>query len=124
MELFEESQQPSNAHALNASREKRDTATAALGKKRNSTKLDFTAVVAAKHLHTKAAVMSHAQAFGTQTMQLFANKHQRKVDEFIEDAQEWHEARRVAHREALTDCDMLCFGLCRDRQTLLPPSFF
>ena len=65
LDVFEESQEPFNAHALKAARERGDLSAAALGKRRNFTKLDFTAMVIARHLHTKATFMTYAQRFDT-----------------------------------------------------------
>ena len=43
------------------------------------------------------------QEHGTVTMQLFANKCQRKLEEYIEDAEEWASAKDNALFEKTSD---------------------
>ena len=71
-------------------------------------KLDLTALIIAKHLHTKAALMSYVQDFASAPVQLYVNKHQRRLVEYIEDAQEWAEAKVTAGLENMTDWELLC----------------
>ena len=44
----------------------------------------------------------------TQKMMLFLSQHQRKLDEYIADAEEWAAAKENAQLEALTDWALLC----------------
>jgi hypothetical protein len=106
---------------------------AADGKKAASfNKLDFMALVLSKHLHTKASLISYVQGHGSPGAQLFTSKNQRRVMEYIEDAQEWEGHRALAcpqttsrtqtltpiHTQAYTNtCTHITHA-----QTILPPS--
>ena len=72
------------------------------------TKLDFIALVLSKHLHTKASLMAYVQDHGSPAAQIFAIKHQRRLMEYVEDAQEWDEAKQAAGDEKLTEWELLC----------------
>ena len=74
----------------------------------NFTKLDFIALVLSKHLHTKAALLAYAQVHGSPAAQSYVSKHQRRLPEFIEDAQGWADAKADASLEKLTEWEILC----------------
>lgn len=108
VDLFHECQEPYVASAWNARREQRDKCSAAVGRAAKFSKADFTAVVLDKGLRTPAAVMSWFQLHGTAAMQVFANHHQRRLQEFLDDALEWSVAGRVALEESRTDWAHVC----------------
>ena len=56
----------------------------------HGTKADFYATVLSKNLPTKAKVLAFFKQHGTATMQAFAAKNQRKLEEWISDAIEWN----------------------------------
>ena len=103
IDLFEDSQQPFQAAAWRKRREHRDDEAATEGRNHVFTKLDFTALVLDKGLETKAAVLRYVKQRGTVAMQAFCNRHQRKLDEFLEDASEWNFADETAAAEEQTD---------------------
>ena len=80
LDLFEESNESFMESAWTKRREKADLA-AAVGESKSHpfNKLDFTALVLAKHLHTKAAVLTYVQERGTNAMQLYVCKHQDRL---------------------------------------------
>ena len=117
--LFEQSQQPWNAGLWKARREAKDkeALAAAFAKKegdgkgsgkvgqvrKSFDKLDLVAVILERKLFTKAKIEAYAQKHGHSQMQRFVSKHQRKLDEIIEDAQDWQKAQEVALDEDITD---------------------
>ena len=74
----------------------------------NFNKLDFIALVLSKHLHTKASLLAHVQDYASPATKLFVSKHQRRLGEYIEDAQEWAEAKAAAGFEKMSDWEVLC----------------
>ena len=74
----------------------------------NFNKLDFIAFVLSKHLHTKASLLAHVQDYASPAAKLFVSKHQRRLVEYIEDAQEWAEAKAAAGFEKMSDWEVLC----------------
>ncbi len=109
LDLTELSREPWLAHAWRRRREAMETTAAVEGKKAAAfNKLDFMALVLSKHLHTKASLISYVQEHGSPAAQVFTSKHQRRVVEYIEDAQEWEEARATAVSERLSDWEILC----------------
>ena len=112
--LFADSQEPWNAHAMRARRER-----AAMlpppppppGPKRAKTekftKLDFTALVIAEGLHTKNAVMAYVQEKGSAGMQSFVNRNQRRLDDLVSEAFEWAAAPSATKAEQETDWAMV-----------------
>ena len=107
-DLFEDSQQPFNAHAWRARREKQDCEASKKDKSGVFTKLDFTSLVLSKNLVSKKAVLAYAQERGTVAMQSFLCRNQRQLDKLIEDAMEWGRAREDAVREKETDWALIC----------------
>ena len=111
LDLVELSQEPFQATAWRQHREKAVSIALAEDKKVPSlNKLDFMALILSKHLHTKASLLSYVQDCGSPQAQLFASKHQRRLVEYIEDAQEWAEAKAMAGAEKLTEWDLLCMA--------------
>ena len=109
LDLTELSREPWVAHAWRRRREAMDATAAVEGKKAAAfNKLDFMALVLSKHLHTKACLISYVQAHGSPGAQVFTSKNQRRVMEFIEDAQEWEDASATAVSERLSDWEVLC----------------
>ena len=76
-------------------------------------KIDFNGLVLSKNLRTKSAFLAYVQAHGTASMNAFAAKHQRKLDDFIEDAIEWESAPATAAAEEMTDWVLLCVAAVR-----------
>ena len=109
LDLTELAREPFAAEAWRKRREAAE-AKAAVEEKTPAafTKLDFMALVLSKHLHTKASLLSYVQDHGSPAAQLFASKHQRRLTEFIGDAQEWADAKATAGFEKLADWDVLC----------------
>lgn len=70
--------------------------------------MDFTALVLEKKLVKKNAVLEYFQNHGNVVMQTWISKNQRKIKEFLEDAQEWGEARTAAAHDRLSDWEVLC----------------
>ena len=66
-------------------------------------KLDFFALVLPKHLHTRASLLAYVQDHGPPAAQQHVCTHQRKLDQFLEDAAEWADAKAVAGAEKLND---------------------
>ena len=109
LDLDEISKEPFIAKAWDQRRVKLEAAAVLQEKKAPGfNKLDLTALIIAKHLHTKAALMSYVQDFASAPVQLYVNKHQRRLVEYIEDAQEWAEAKVTAGLEKMTDWELLC----------------
>ena len=107
LDLFAESQEPFNADVHRKRREKKDKDAIAKGSRSTFKKLDLNSLVISKHLHTRAALLAYVQVYGTEAMQAFMSKYQRNLNQFIEDAQEWEEAKKVAITEAKTDWDLV-----------------
>ena len=110
--LFEASQEPFNAHALKARREKAamDPGPAAASKRAKTerfTKLDFTALVIAEGLGTKNAVMAFVQEKGSTAMQSFVHRNQRRLADFVSEAFEWSAAASATKAEQETDWAMI-----------------
>ena len=108
IDLFEDSQQPFQAGAWVKRREGKDRESLKKGEHATFTKLDFTALVLAKNLRSKASVLKYFQDHGTVAMQAFGAKHQRKQDEYLEDAFEWSVAGDTAAAESMSDWALLC----------------
>ena len=71
-------------------------------------KLEFMALVLSKHLHTKAMLIAYVQDYASPAAQLFTSRNQRRLVSFIEDAQEWADAKRESAVERMTDWEILC----------------
>ena len=101
-----ESQEPFNAAALRARREKRERSASAQGSGAEATyakkqagrftNLDFCALAIDQSLESPAQVMEYAQVKGGAVLQSFVAKHQRWLQEYIGDAREWSSAPSVA----------------------------
>ena len=107
-DLFEESQEQYQANASVARRQKRDLNAAKEGKAVKFTKYDLTSLVLSKGLDSRAQVMRYVQDRGTTAMQLFVNKHQKFLNDYLEEAAEWAGARLAAEKEDLTDWALVC----------------
>ena len=120
MNIFEESQEPWQA---NTWRKRREAALSApvdpeqpSGKKRRFNKMDFTALVIDQGLWTRDSVMSYVESKGSAEMQTWVNARQRKLKEFIQDAEEWRAAPAAAQAEKETDWQLverLSLGTCQ-----------
>ena len=108
LDIFEESQQPYQAKAWVARREKKDIKAAKADKTATFTKLDFTSLVLAKGLSSRAQVLRYVQEHGTVAMQVFVSNNQKKLNDFLEDAWEWKLAKGIADKEDITDWALLC----------------
>jgi len=117
LDLYVESQEPWNARAF---MKKRELAEASAGGQAVSTskkvkdnetakssKLDCIALVASRQLMTPAAVLDHVQTGGSDAMRAFATKHQRRLQEYIDDAAEWGRAAEVAAAERQGDWELI-----------------
>ena len=113
LDLFAESQEPWTASVYRKRRENAEAARAlppgtdskkrARLQKAKFTKLDFIALVLDAGLKTPAAVMSHAQAKGSESLHDFVSRHLRKLEEYLEDAANWSRASAVADEERQSD---------------------
>ena len=106
--IFEASQEPFNALALKARREKAamDPPPAAVAKRATTekfTKLDFTALVLAQGLRTKNEVMAYVQQNGSSAMQSFVHRQQRRLNDFLTEAVDWGAAASASTAERETD---------------------
>ena len=101
--LFEDGQEPFQAKAWVKRREQKDREGDSKGANTSFTKLDFTALVLEKKLRTQASVLRYFQQKGSVAMQAFVSKHQRKLQDFLDDALEWDTASEVAAAEEQTD---------------------
>ena len=119
--VYEESQEPYCAIACRKRREKAEmtrhmtpqSATSAKKTKSEAgphrfNKGDFNDMVLAKKLKTPAQVMSHLHARGSQETRAWVQKNQRRLKEYIEDADDWAQAPARARKEQLTDWEILC----------------
>ena len=106
--LFDDSQQPYQVEAWVHRREKSDLAVAAAGGSATFTKLDFNTLVLAKGLTTKASVLAFGQSHGTAAMLSFLTRNQKKLNEFLDEAVEFHAAPAVFAGETETDWALLC----------------
>ena len=52
-----------------------------------------------KNLRSKKRVLEYVQDCGTAAMQVFCAKNQRRIQEYLEDAKEWMEAKAAAEFE-------------------------
>ena len=120
LDLAEKSRQPFVAAAWRKRRECKESKAHAESKRVPAfTKLDLTALVLSKHLHTKASLLSYVQDHGTPEAMLFVTKNQRRLTAFIEDAQEWAEAKADCALEKLSEWGILCkagTSACSHRQ--------
>ena len=112
LDLYAESQEPWNAHALRARREASERAHEAgrPAKRRKGTafgKLDFTALVVAEQLGTPSAVMEYVQTHGPKGMHNFVHKAQKRLAEHIAEALAWHHAATTAAAERETEWDVV-----------------
>ena len=109
VDLVAMSQEPWTSAAWHKRRETRE-AKAVVEEKRAPAynKLDFMALIMSKHLHTKASLLAYVQDFGSTAAQLFTSKNQRRLVSFIEDAQEWADAKTESVLERMSDWEMLC----------------
>ena len=114
LDLFAESQEPYNAHLWKRKREMSDVVEIAKNKAPKFNKTDLTALALDKKLGSKAAVLEYAQEHGTVAMQVFVQKHQRKIGEYLADAKEWSEAKATAASERRSDWQVVCDAACRD----------
>ena len=109
LDLTELSQEPFMAKSWRLRREKAEAkAIVEETPAPNFNKLDFIAFVLSKHLHTKASLLAHVQDYASPAAKLFVSKHQRRLVEYIEDAQEWAEAKAAAGFEKMSDWEVLC----------------
>jgi hypothetical protein len=112
LDVFAESQEPYMASVVRKRREtaalRPDPAKLAKGQaKERFTKFDLTALVISENLSTPAQVMRHVKQQGSAAMQAFVNRHQSRLPEFIQHAQEWVAADDVAEAETESDWDLL-----------------
>lgn len=97
--LYQEVQEPWNAHALRKRRESAEMARAgqeAQGKKAKLGKfnlLDFTALVIDQNLTTPNAVLSYVQQHGSQACQLFCLRSQKRLPDLLKQAVQWKNAQ-------------------------------
>ncbi|CAE8633657.1 unnamed protein product, partial [Polarella glacialis] len=101
LDTFAESQRPYCATLWKRRREEaeKEKSAGVPAKRAKFTKLD---------LKSKAAVMEYVQNKGTEAMQTFVSNNQRKLKEFLQDAQEWAAARATAAADRESDWDLLC----------------
>ena len=112
LNLFEESQEPWNAGVLKRRREEAARCAAGMPEKKRReagrfTKLDFMGVVVSSGLTTPAMVMEYMQSSGSDNMRAFATRHQRRLEEFIDDAQQWAGAPADAAADRESDWGLI-----------------
>ena len=108
-DLTELSREPFTATAWRKNRESREATAAAEGSTVASfNKMDLMSLVLSKHLHTKTQLLAYVQDHGSPAAQLFVSKYQRRLAEFIEDAEEWADAKAEAVAETMTEWEILC----------------
>lgn len=109
VDLVAMAREPFQAVAWRKRRESQEAAAEVNGARTTAfNKLDFMALVLSKHLHTKADLLAYVQEYGSPAAQLFTSRSQRRLVSFIEDAQEWADAKRESLAERMTDWDILC----------------
>ena len=108
VDLFDLSQRPYRADDWRKQKQVADTEASKAGMKTTFAKHDLKALIIAKHLYNKDSLLSFIQDHGTTAMQIFASNHQRKLTEYIEDAEEWATAKQNAAFAAISDWDLLC----------------
>ena len=111
LDLFAESQEPFQATAWRRRREEHEREAAGGPPHKKSarfSKIDFTALVIDKGLKTPAQVLAYFQDYGSAVMQDFGSKNQRRLKEFLQDADEWAQAREQAKAEREGDWAILC----------------
>ena len=108
LDLYELSQRPYNAELWRKRRETIEKEASAKKAKTSFNKLDLTSLIISKHLYTKDRLLAYVQNHGTTSMQLHANKNQRRLASDIEDAKEWASAKENAAFEAIEDWDQIC----------------
>lgn len=107
-DVFREAQESFQAKAWTKRREAKDVEAPAKNEHPSFTKLDFNALVAEKGLKTKKRLLAYVQDYGTAAEQAFCAKHQRRIQEYLEDAEEWASARAAAALETKSDWDIVC----------------
>ena len=107
-DVFREAQEAFLEAAWTRRREEKDTEAPAAQERPSFSKLDFNALVVDKGLTTKRKVMAYVQDHGTAVEQAYCAKHQRRLDELLEDAVEWAGARAAAALESKSDWEILC----------------
>ena len=70
---------------------------------RFSNKLDLVPLVLSKHLHAKTQFLAYDHDQGPPAAQHLVSKQQRRLAEFIDDAQEWADAKVEAMAETMTE---------------------
>ena len=80
LDLFSESQEPFNAELHRKRREKKDKDAIATGSRSTFSKVDFTALVLSKHLHTRATLLAYVQYYGTAAMDVFCRQSSAEVE--------------------------------------------
>ena len=108
LDLFERSQQPFAADLWRKRREAQDKEASRKKAKASFNKLDLTALVMSKHLYTKDQLLAYVQDHGTAAMQLYVTKHQRRLDQDIDDVKEWAAAKSNAELWQQSDWSLLC----------------
>ena len=107
-DVFREAQESFQVKAWNQRRETKDIEAPAPQERVTFTQLDLHALVEEKGLKTKKRLLAYVQDYGTAAEQAFCAKHQRRLQEDLEDAEEWASARAAAALEAKQDWDIMC----------------
>jgi hypothetical protein len=126
--LYEQSQEPFNAKALKARREKRereahapslpldsskktkgDVETCKKAKRdvEKFTKIDFYALVVEQQLRNPSDVLAYAREKGSAVLRAFVIRHQRQLAELIEDVEQWEGAPAAAAKERQSDWELI-----------------
>ena len=117
LDIYEEAQEPYCAEICRKRREKAEmrafTPDEPEAKRSKGTtkqprfnKSDFCDLVLSRKLKTPAAAMGYLHDHGSEAARAFAQKNQRRLQEFIEDAEEWERAPAKAKKEQRGDWDM------------------
>ena len=70
-------------------------------------KMDLMALVITDKLRTPAACIAYVQSHGSVGAQAFVSKHQRRLQEYVDDAVEWDRAQEVAAAERRSDWELI-----------------
>ena len=107
-DLHEDSQEPYNAKSWRTRHEKREVEAADEGKACKFSRMDLQSVILSKGLKTKEAVVTYASMHGSASMKAYVKQVQRKLQEHIDDAEEWIAAPAVFAAQSLSEWDILC----------------
>ena len=103
-DLTELSREPFTTNVWRNARESREAKAASQGSSvAFFNKLDLVPLVLSQRLRAKTQFLAYVQDQGPPAAQVFVSKQQRRLAEFIDDAQEWADAKVEAMAETMTE---------------------